>query len=139
MTTIRTTCPRCGEVEVSAEAVLLHVLRGDSEGIYSFICPACREDVEKRTNRKIIALLVSAGVGIEDRSGHPSNVRFDEIEPDPRGALPAGPAFTLDDLIDFHFLLEDDRYVKESSSRAHLLRPDVDLPMGPSRAVSRCR
>ncbi|HEX7464521.1 MAG TPA: hypothetical protein VF382_06475 [Actinomycetota bacterium] len=114
MAIIRTACPTCGEVDVSAEAVLLHLLQGDFDGIYSFICPACRGDVEKRANRKIIALLVSAGVGIEDRSGHPSNARFGETEPDPRGRLPAGPAFTLDDLIDFHFLLENDRYVRES-------------------------
>jgi predicted RNA-binding Zn-ribbon protein involved in translation (DUF1610 family) len=114
MTIIRTACPACGEVDVSAEAVLLHVLQGSFEGIYSFICPACREDVEKRANRKIIALLVSAGVGIEDRSGHPSSTRFGETESDPRGRIPAGPPLTLDDLIDFHFLLEDDHYVKES-------------------------
>ena len=24
-----------------------------------------------------------------------------------------GPAFTIDDVIEFHFLLEDDRYLKE--------------------------
>jgi predicted RNA-binding Zn-ribbon protein involved in translation (DUF1610 family) len=114
MTIIRTACPTCGEVDVRAEAVLLHVLKGDFDGVYSFICPTCQEDVEKRADRRIIALLVSAGVGVEDRSGHPSTARFDEIERDPRGDLPPGPAFTLDDLIDFHFLLEDDRYIKES-------------------------
>lgn len=99
---------------MSADAVLLHVLQGDSDGIYSFICPACREDVEKRADRRIIALLVSAGVGAEDRSGHPSTARFGDTEPDPRGPLPKSPAFTLDDLIDFHFLLQDDRYIEES-------------------------
>jgi hypothetical protein len=94
------------------ESILLHVLGGGREGVYSFTCPTCLDDVEKRANRKIIALLVSAGVEVEDRSGHPSALR-DDAEPDPRGQLPTGPAFTLDDLIDFHFLLQDDRYLEE--------------------------
>ena len=32
---------------------------------------------------------------------------------DPRGRLPEGPAFTIDDLIDFHFTLQDDRHIQE--------------------------
>jgi hypothetical protein len=32
---------------------------------------------------------------------------------DPRGQLPEGPAFTIDDLIDFHFTLQDDRLIRE--------------------------
>jgi len=32
---------------------------------------------------------------------------------DPRGPLPAGEAFTIDDVIDFHFRLEDERYIRE--------------------------
>ena len=100
-------------MDVGPESVLLHVLRGGREGIYSFTCPACLDDIEKRANRKIIALLVSAGVAVEDRSGHPSTLRPDDAEPDPRGPLPTGPAFTQDDLIDFHFLLQEDRSLEE--------------------------
>lgn len=97
------------------EAILLHVLHGGREGTYSFTCPACLDDVEKQADRKIIALLVSAGVGVEDRSGHPSAIGFAtaEAEDDPRGHLPEGPAFTPDDVIDFHFLLQDDRVIEE--------------------------
>lgn len=112
MTIIRMTCPGCGEVDVGPESVLLHVLGGGREGIYSFTCPACLDDVEKRASRKIMALLVSAGVEVEDRSGHPSTLRSG-AGPDPRGPLPTGPAFTLDDLIDFHFLLQEDRSLEE--------------------------
>jgi len=36
-----------------------------------------------------------------------------EERPDPRGRLPEGPAFTIDDLIDFHFTLQDDRHIQE--------------------------
>jgi hypothetical protein len=116
MTTIRTTCPRCGEVDMGPEAILLSVLQGGREGTYRFTCPTCFDAVEKRADRKIVALLVSAGVDVA--SGDEAEERvtgslFDQEEPDPRGELPAGPAFTTDDLIDFHYLLQDDRYIED--------------------------
>lgn len=99
-------------------AIMLHVAHGDREGTYRFTCPECLDAVEKRADRKIIALLVSAGVDIagpgtdllqqDDREPW-----FAETEPDPRGDLPSWPAFTVDDVIDFHFLLEDDRYIED--------------------------
>lgn len=116
MTVIRAACPTCGEVDLNPDAVLLHVLEGDSGGIYSFVCPTCREDVEKWADRQIIGLLRSAGVAVEDPSGHPSGPRPAETEANPRERLRTRPAFTLDDLIDFHFLLQDDRYIEESLS-----------------------
>src|SRR5438132_3894591 len=69
MTTIRTTCPRCGEVDMGPEAILLSVRQDGREGSYRFTCPQCADDVEKRADRKIVALLVSAGVDI-DQDGH---------------------------------------------------------------------
>src|SRR2546423_7705353 len=65
MTTIRTTCPRCGEVDMGPESILLSVRQNGREGSYRFTCPSCADDVEKRADRKIVALLVSAGVGID--------------------------------------------------------------------------
>src|SRR5207237_10267196 len=65
MTTIRTTCPRCGEVDMGPEAILLSVRQNGREGSYRFTCPNCADDVEKRADRKIVALLVSAGVDID--------------------------------------------------------------------------
>jgi hypothetical protein len=72
--------------------------------------------VEKRADRKIVALLVSAGVDIDQTEGdtlvgHPE--LFDETGEDPRGPVPAGPAFSIDDVIEFHYLLEDERYIEE--------------------------
>jgi len=66
MTTIRTTCPQCGEVDMGPESILLSVRRGGSEGTYRFVCPECTGSVEKRADRKIVALLVSAGVDVSD-------------------------------------------------------------------------
>jgi hypothetical protein len=37
----------------------------------------------------------------------------DEDADDPRGQIPQGPRFSIDDVIEFHYLLEDDRYIEE--------------------------
>lgn len=121
MTTIRTTCPRCGEVDMGPESILLSVGQGGREGTYRFTCPTCMDAVEKRADRKIVALLVSAGVDVAGRGGTATEQLFDqeydELPEDPRGSVPKGPAFTIDDLIDFHFQLQDDSYVQEFLAR----------------------
>jgi predicted RNA-binding Zn-ribbon protein involved in translation (DUF1610 family) len=117
MTTIRTTCPRCGEVDMGPEAISLSVRSSGREGSYRFTCPRCDDAVEKRADRKIVALLVSAGVDLEPRSGSELNESLFDQEPmesfEPIEQAMQGPAFTIDDVIEFHFLLEDDRYLKE--------------------------
>lgn len=101
------------------EAILLQVIRGGREGTYRFTCPTCMDAVEKRADRKIVALLVSAGVDIEQGEGssidHPGLFDDDDEdeEPDPRSEVPDGPALSIDDVIEFHYLLEDDRYIRE--------------------------
>jgi hypothetical protein len=115
MTTIRTTCPRCGEVDMGPEAILLEVGPGGGDGSYRFVCPQCSEQVEKPADRKIVALLVSAGVGVRDDvpgAGPEQDEDEDEDEDDSPTWLErhaGGPPFTVDDLISFHFLLQDDR------------------------------
>ncbi|MDP8957267.1 MAG: hypothetical protein M3N24_09995 [Actinomycetota bacterium] len=105
MTTIRTNCPTCGEVDMTPEAVLLSVRDIAGEGSYRFSCPECRKTVEKPADRKVVALLLSAGVeldeGREPAPGPAMEIGVYEERPD-------GPPFTVDDVITFHFLLEDD-------------------------------
>ncbi len=122
MTTIRTTCPKCGEVDMGPTAIELYVSRGGREGTYRFTCPTCMDDVEKRADRKIVALLVSAGVDVAGRGGGggpieaaPDELPFEELRApdDARGAYPSAPTFTIDDIIDFHFRLQDDRYIED--------------------------
>jgi len=121
MTTIRTTCPRCGEVDMGPESILLSVRSNGREGSYRFTCPECEDAVEKRADRKIVALLVSAGVDVAGRgtmTETDAGPRQDELPiEDPRGPLPQGPAFSIDDVIDFHFKLEDDRYIQAFLAR----------------------
>jgi predicted RNA-binding Zn-ribbon protein involved in translation (DUF1610 family) len=113
MTTIRTTCPRCGEVDMGPESILLEVVTGGREGTYRFTCPTCSDDVEKRADRKIVALLVSAGVDVASRGVLTEELFDQDPEALPRSPRPDAPSFTVDDLIDFHYKLEDDRYIRE--------------------------
>lgn len=97
MTTIRATCPQCGEVEMDARSILLQVEQESGEGSYSFDCPSCELPVEKPADRKIVLLLMSAGVEVME----PQEAVSSEVRPN-------GPPLTSDDLIDFHFLLQRD-------------------------------
>jgi hypothetical protein len=38
---------------------------------------------------------------------------FDLETTEPRGPSPSAPTFTPDDVIEFHYLLEDDAYIRE--------------------------
>ncbi len=97
------------------ESILLSVLGGGSEGTYRFVCPMCMGNVEKRADRKIVALLVSAGVDVADPG---TAIEQPELEysvaqdspPPPRFA--DAPPFTIDDVIRFHFLLEDEQFIR---------------------------
>ena len=99
------------------EAISLSVRSSGREGSYRFNCPRCDDSVEKRADRKIVALLVSAGVDLEPRgTSEVGDTLFDQeptetVEPLEHAA--GGPAFTIDDVIEFHFLLEDERYLIE--------------------------
>jgi len=103
------------------QAILLSVRQNGREGSYRFTCPSCSDDVEKRADRKIVALLVSAGVDIDQSEGsehlgeHPGLFDDDDDEENTgtHRRQPEGPALSIDDVIEFHYLLEDDRYIRE--------------------------
>lgn len=82
---------------MQADMVLLSVEPQSGEGSYSFVCPVCEDLVEKPADRKIVTLLKSVGVDVKEAGTAPQV-----------GTRPAGPSFTLDDVIDFHFLLSTD-------------------------------
>jgi hypothetical protein len=76
------------------------------------------DDVEKRADRKIVALLVSAGVDLDPGQDALGGVApgfaeslFDHEEAE--GSRMTGPSFSIDDVIEFHFMLEDDAYIRE--------------------------
>lgn len=89
---VEANCPSCGTVELPADNVRLHVHRPDL-GVYRFACPRCRADVVKRADRRVMELLVAAGV----RGWSWARTLPDDDQP-PAGLGP----ITLDELIDFH-------------------------------------
>jgi predicted RNA-binding Zn-ribbon protein involved in translation (DUF1610 family) len=93
MTTIRSKCPRCGEVDMEPAQVRL-LQRDRSE--YTFVCPVCGDFVVKDADKKIVGLLLSAGVQWGDQLP-----KYPEALTDPDA-----PPLTIDDLIDFHQELE---------------------------------
>lgn len=91
MTTIKTNCPACGEVDLTPDDIELHPGPEAGEGsFYAFGCPDCRLVVRKQADERVVRLLVSAGV---------SRV----LPPAPR--RPADPPVTYDDVLDMHALL----------------------------------
>jgi hypothetical protein len=108
-------------------AILLSVTPPPGKASYRFRCPSCRDPVERRADGKIVELLLSAGV---DTGGDPATsasmhpaARRSAPGKDEDGAPPDGSGgrsriadapFTLDDLLDFHLLLHDDRRLRKA-------------------------
>lgn len=93
-TTIRSACPVCGDVDLPVDAVVL--IRNETRIEYHYTCPKCGDRVKKRADKKIVALLISAGVEFM-----PEFTPYPEKKPAKLGA-----PITYDDLIDFHFSKE---------------------------------
>ena len=91
------------------ESIMLSVEESDGEGTYSFVCPVCASDVQKQADRKIVALLVSAGVCMAGRAEGDLYVSTDHRDQQ--------PPLTADDLLAFHQLLQDDAYLEKFLSQ----------------------
>jgi hypothetical protein len=112
MTSIRTNCPRCGEVEMRADVISLAVDPEAEEGVYSFVCPVCEDVVEKPADRKIVSLLRSVGVEITEQAEAQASLPLEFEE------RPEGPPITIDDVIDFHFLMSQDDWFEQLTASA---------------------
>ncbi len=90
MTTIKASCPTCGEVELTPADVSLVVCSHAPLSYYAFSCPGCTEQVRKPADDHVVSLLVSGGVpaSVWDLPG-------EALE------LHDGPRLSYDDLLDF--------------------------------------
>lgn len=95
-TIIRSQCPTCGEVDLKAPDIAL-VRQADGLAEYRYVCPTCGNEVRKRADAKVCALLMSCGVEWKE----------DVIIYHPEAPDPEAPTLTVDDLIDLHFELEE--------------------------------
>ena len=111
MATIRANCPTCGQVDLPAEEISLEVADGGDRGRYAFTCPDCSADITRAADRKVVDLLRAAGATPNDaEASEPTTVALPAEDRSPR---PDAPAFTMDDLIDLHFLLQDDAWLAQ--------------------------
>jgi hypothetical protein len=94
MSSIRTMCPYCiSPVDLDPPEILLLPASAPAAcGSYAYYCGSCQRVTVAAVSRDAFTLLVNAGVRVEH--GDPT--------PDPPPARP----LTVDDLIDFHHLLE---------------------------------
>lgn len=101
MTTIRGTCPDCGEVELKPDDLRLLVCQQDaSKSHYAFTCPKCLKLVRKPADDKVCALLLSGGVQAE--VWH---------IPDEALESHSGPMISYDDLLTFALRLKQEDYL----------------------------
>jgi hypothetical protein len=102
MTTIKATCPSCGEVDLVADDVLLRIGGNQAANTYGFSCPRCTDFVEKPADERVVRLLLSGGV-------MPVLVHV------PAEALEqrVGPPINHDDLLAFHEMLDGDDWMNE--------------------------
>ena len=106
MTTIKATCPYCGEVDLDAEDILLRIGAARGSNTYGFSCPTCGDFVEKRADDRVVRLLLSGGV-----IPVPVHIPAEALE------LHYGPPLTSDDLLDFHEELGRDDWFEELKGR----------------------
>lgn len=65
MTTIKASCPSCGDVELTPADVRLMVCTSAPLSYYAFDCPTCEHEVRKPADDHVVSLLVSGGVSAE--------------------------------------------------------------------------
>lgn len=99
MAIIRASCPDCGDVELTSRDVTVRVNSTTNEGSYAFQCPECQMAVSKTAESRIIDLLVSSGV--ELYVWKPPAELLEEK---------SGPAISYDDLLEFHYDLQQDNW-----------------------------
>ena len=95
MTTIKASCPVCGDVELKPAQLRLVVCTRSEWSYYAFSCTTCRDEVRKPADEEIVALLVSGGVSPE-RWEIPVEALEEHL----------GPQITYDDVLDFALELE---------------------------------
>lgn len=101
MTTIKATCPTCGEVGLTPQDIELRVDDNDTTAsFYAFDCPSCMGNVRKPADERVVRLLISGGVEVQPLRQQPAPRRMSERFD--------GPKFTKDDMLDFHLLLQRD-------------------------------
>jgi hypothetical protein len=114
-TTIRATCPDCGDISLTPADVDLRTCTPTPDrSSYHFTCPQCMQMIDKAAPSNVIALLVSGGV-----KPHPWTIPAEWFEPK------IGPPLTYDDILDLVLVLENDSYLSFMANESTLPRKPV--------------
>ena len=65
MTTIRTTCAVCGDVELIPTELSLELTAVSGTGTYVFSCPECGDTQRRPANHRVVSILLATGVAYE--------------------------------------------------------------------------
>jgi thioester reductase-like protein len=98
--TVRASCPTCGDIELTTRQVQVDLCETTRDTTYSFQCPACSVRVSKPASEKVVGVLTDAGVRVQ-------TWRLPAVGSDDR----SGPPVSYDELLAFHFQLNDDDVV----------------------------
>lgn len=95
MTTIKASCPCCGDVDLTPVQVRLVTCSVPQWSYYTFVCTQCHDEIRKPAAPEIVHLLKTGGV-VAERWAVPAE------------ALEAhdGPAIAYDDVLDFALWLD---------------------------------
>ncbi len=95
MTTIKASCPCCGDVDLTPPQVRLVVCSMQKWSYYTFVCPQCTDEIRKPAAPEIVQLLITGGVVAERW-----NVPAEALEEH------RGPVIAYDDVLDFALWLD---------------------------------
>ena len=65
MTTIRSTCQACGDVELSTSDIALELTGAGDAGSYRFSCPTCLSMQVRPATRRVVSILLATGVSYQ--------------------------------------------------------------------------
>ncbi|HEX2155173.1 MAG TPA: hypothetical protein VHL52_14505 [Acidimicrobiia bacterium] len=90
MTTIKTTCSRCGDVHLTPRDLALELSASSDEGSYTFTCPVCHSTQRRPANARVVSVLMATGVSYHVVDDGPITeeeierfAAFLDAEPDP--------------------------------------------------------
>lgn len=78
MTTIKTTCSRCGDIHLTPGDLALELSPTSDEGTYRFTCPVCALLQRRPANARVVSVLMATGVSYQIINDFP--ITEDEIE-----------------------------------------------------------
>lgn len=77
MTTIKTTCTNCGDVELTPDQIALELEPSEDRGSYVFGCPVCGSLQRRTASPRVVSILLATGVAY--RVTRPDPITEEEI------------------------------------------------------------